>query len=475
MFSVIESTLKKPLKRLTSEEGPAKQFSVPPPGLQKEMLRRVIDMGLPSMASFLLLSTYDAVNIYWLARAGAEPVAAVTVFGAFAWVMTFPNNIIGSGSVAVISRRFGQGGGDPTAQAIRATFFLKFFTGTILGLLALVILPYALQFYGTEPEVTKLARQYGFLNSICFGFMMVSFSVYTAFRGIGRPQAGMWVSVVGVAVNMILDPILILGLGPIPELGVIGASIANSIGYITVAVMGSWMLSRSNSPVVVKWNLRPLPVEEMKRIFKIGFPSGFGALSFSLMNSAIIGLFAHFGTLVVALFGMAQRVLRFGQMVNVGLGLGTGALIGQFLGAREQENAWHTSQVGIRLAMICMGVFVGIIWLFSEPLVKLFFSEPEALTMGSWYLRILVLALPFRAALEMMTNSYNGAGRNVPPTVWGVLQDWGLVVTSMYFLGHWLGWGPYGMHGGYAVGHAIGSGVFYLIYRRGHWLVDEEI
>ncbi len=166
MFSVIESTLKKPLKRLTSDHGPAREYHTPPPGLEKEMFRRVVDMGLPSMASFMLLNLYDAVNIFWLAKIGVAQVAAVTVFGAFSWVMTFPNHIIGSGSVAVISRRFGQGGGDPTAQAIRATFFLKFLFGSLLGLISLAILPFALTLYGTEPDVAKLAYQYGILNCL---------------------------------------------------------------------------------------------------------------------------------------------------------------------------------------------------------------------------------------------------------------------------------------------------------------------
>jgi len=473
MFSIIESTLKKPLKQLS--DGPSKSLGAPPPELRKVLLKRVLDMGLPSMASFLLLSLYDAVNIFWLAKIGAEPVAAVTVFGAYSWVLTFPNNIIGSGSVAMISRRFGQGGGEPTAEAIRATFLLKFFIGTAIGLISVVILPFALKLYGTEPEVAKLAHHYGILNSLCFGFTMVSFSVYTAFRGIGRPQIGMWISVVGVALNMILDPLLIFGIRPFPRLEIVGASIANSISFATVTLLGVWFLSRPTSPVTVKWSLHKLPRYEIKQILRIGFPSGFSALSFALMNSAIVTLFAHFGTLVVALFGMAQRVLRFGHMVNVGLGLGTGALVGQYLGAREKENAWHTSLISIQLSLLWGACFVSLIWLFSAPLVKMFFQEPEALEQGVWYLRLLVLSLPFRAALEMMSNSYNGAGKNLTPMLFGFLMDWILVVSSMLILGHVLNFGPYGMLTGFALGYLIGSGLFYLIFRRGHWLVDEQL
>ncbi|MBK8130910.1 MAG: hypothetical protein IPK53_19040 [bacterium] len=213
----------------------------------------------------------------------------------------------------------------------------------------------------------------------------------------------------------------------------------------------------------------------MKQVLKIGFPSGFSALSFALMNSAVVGLFAHFGTLVVALFGMAQRVLRFGHMVNVGLGLGTGALVGQYLGAREKENAWHTSRIAIRLSAIWGATFVILIWLFSKPLVTWFFQEPAAVEQGVWYLRLLVLSLPFRAGLEMMSNSYNGAGKNLTPMMFGIVMDWLLIVLFMLLLGRWLHFGPYGMLVGYALGHVAGSGLFFLIYRRGHWLVDEQL
>ncbi len=147
------------------------------------------------------------------------------------------------------------------------------------------------------------------------------------------------------------------------------------------------MLGGRPRPCRFRWSLKTLPKAEMKQIWKIGFPSGFSALSFALMNSTVVGLFAHFGTLVVALFGMAQRILRFGHMINVGFGLGTGALVGQYLGAREKENAWHTARVAIRLVLICMFSFVVLIWIFSEPVVKMFFNEPEHSQQGKWYLR----------------------------------------------------------------------------------------
>ncbi|MCC6477264.1 MATE family efflux transporter [bacterium] len=473
MLAYLDNKLAKPIRDLASGHGPAQDLPKPPPGFRRDMLRRVVDMGVPSMVSFLLMTIYDVVDIFWLAKLGTAPVAAVTVFGALLWVLAFGNNIIGSGSVAMISRSYGEGSDEKTAEAIRATFFLKFGVGAVSGLIGILILPWALSLYGTDPEVHKLALEFGVLQCAILGFPMVSFSVYTAFRGVGKPKLGMWISIIGALVNLVLDPLLIFGIGPFPRLEVLGASIATALGYMTVALSGAWLLSRPTSPVRVKWNLRPLPYEMMKRIFTIGFPSGFGSLSYSLMNSAVVGLFAKYGTVVVALFGMSQRVVRFGMTLNVGMGLGVGALVGQFLGAKDHYRAWHVSREAVKLSLIVMTVFGSVVWIFAGTIVGFFFSDPQMITEGLWFLRILVLSIPFKGVFEVIGNSYNGAGRNLPPMLFGVTTDWLLIVLSMAALGIWLDHGAGGMLIGYALGHLIGCILFYLSYRRGHWLHHE--
>ena len=125
--------------------------------LKKQIYKEVLRMGLPSMGGFLLMSLYDVIDIFWLAKLGPEPVAAVTVFTSFLYIMGVFNMIVGIGSVSIISRRFGEGNAVRTEQSIKETILLKFAFGTICGGIALLLLDWAMHYMGAAPDVIPLA------------------------------------------------------------------------------------------------------------------------------------------------------------------------------------------------------------------------------------------------------------------------------------------------------------------------------
>jgi putative MATE family efflux protein len=439
--------------------------------LKRKIMREVIRMGLPSMASFLLMSIYELINTFWLAKVGAVPVAAITIYSAFLWVLTFPNQIIGAGSVAIISRRFGAGELLLTERAIKSTFYSKFIMGIGLGIVGLIITPWVMRLLGAEPDVAKMAVEYGIMQNIALGFSMTSFSVYTALRGIGRPAAGMWISVAGTVVNCAMDPLLIFGIGPFPELGVMGASISSALGYITVCVGGCYMLARESSPVRVNWfgGIKP-SVEEMVKMFKIGFPAGINALSFAVMMSVRVKLFALFGTNAVALYGMSMKIMRVAVMVIVGLGLGTGALIGQYLGAKKLNYAWVSAMSSVQLAAASMLLAAIALCMFAPQIVRMFFSDPELLVPGILYVRTMAVGLPLIAIIIQCENAYTGAGMNIPPMIMGMTIDWAVIIPIMYISGITLNFGTFGMLVGWGVALAIGALILLTAIRRGSWL-----
>jgi Na+-driven multidrug efflux pump len=185
---------------------------------------------------------------------------------------------------------------------------------------------------------------------LVLGVILASFSVYTALRGIGRPRLAMWISLAGAAVNLVLDPLLIFGIGPFPELGIVGASVASALGWITVTGWGCVALASAHSSVRVRWLAPPYPdIGEMRAMLRIGAPSGLSSFSMALFGAVIVKLVAVYGTGAVALFGMAQKILGFGRTLIAGLGLGSGALVGQHLGGGKLERAWVTTVVSIRM------------------------------------------------------------------------------------------------------------------------------
>lgn len=439
--------------------------------LKQKITKEVIRMGLPSMASFMLMTVYDLTDTFWLAQMGPEPVAAVTVFGALIWILTFPNQVIGAGSVAIISRRFGAGDLAMTERAIKGTFISKFVVGTALGLIGLVITPWMMVLLGAEPDVAKLAVDYGVIQCIVLGFQLASFSVYTALRGIGRPAIGMWISIVGTLVNVVMDPLLIFGVGPFPEMGIVGASLASALGFITVCVAGLISLKSEKSPLQVNWfgGVKP-NVAEMVKMFKIGFPAGISSLSFALMMSVRVKLFALFGTNAVALYGMGMKITRVGVMVIVGLGLGTGALIGQYLGAKKLNHAWVSAMSAVQLAAGSMLAVAVALYIFAPQVVKVFFDDPELLIPGIFYLKTMALGLPLVGIIIQAENAYSGAGMNVPPMILGMTIDWGLIIPIMYVSGVTLNFGTEGMLIGWVIALILGALILLSAVRRGSWL-----
>ena len=442
-----------------------------PPEMKRSILRELVGMGLPSTASFLLLSLYDVTDVFWLAKLGPEPVAAVTVFSAYFFVLSFANGIIGSGSVAVISQRFGERDMVGTELSIKNTFLGKALVGVCFGLPGIFLLPFALRLLGASPDVAALAIRYGVLQCVTLPLPLVSFSVYTALRGIGRPGLGAAISVVGAVVNLVLNPLLIFGLGPFPRLEILGSSLASVLGFATVTLWGFVALASPKSPVRVRWLARPYPdFRELLHIARVGLPSGVSNLSNSLFMSALVKIVATYGTTPVALFGMSQKVLRFGQTVVAGFGLGSSALIGQHLGARRLERAWLCAVLTMRLAVSVLFVFSTAVFLGAGYLVRFFFPDPALAAPGATYLRTLAVGLPFLGFSAGNDHAYSGAGRNGPPMLLQVANAWLITIPLMFLFGRGLRFGAVGTMAGVAMGQAVSGAIAVWMLRRGSWL-----
>jgi putative MATE family efflux protein len=442
--------------------------------LKRQIRAEVLSMGLPSLTGFLVISFNELVSMFWLGRIGTAPQAAVTMSSTLIWLVSFANTIIGAGSVAAISRRYGESDIERTAQAIKATFYLKFVSGVLLGLVGLLLMNWGFLLLGAEPDVRTLATQYSAIQFLTMGFSMTSFSVYTALRSVGKPREAMLLQALGTGINLILDPLLIFGIGPFPELGVRGASIATATSYTTVVIVGCLQLSGPRSPVRVAWFRGRVPAwSEMWPVLRIGLPAGLNQMSFALAMSFAMKLIAHHGTDVVAIYGMGQKAIHFGVMMVVGLGLGTGALIGQFLGSRSLDKAWVAGVLSTRLAFWMMLAYGSLIFLGAPWIVEFFFKDAALYPLATSLLRIMALSLPLIGVHIGAETAFEGAGQNTPPMILSIVHSWVMVIPFMWLLGNYLDLGPRGLLWGWTTAHAAGGAAGLWLFRRGSWLKHE--
>lgn len=431
-------------------------------------------MGIPSMIGFAALNVYDLVDMFWVAKLGAEPVAAITIFSAFFWVISSANQIAGVGSVAIISRRYGEKDYPETERAIKDTIILKWLLAVLFGIIGFFLVDKILVLLGAKGEVVSMGISYGKIQFLGLGFFFSTFTIYTALRGIGNPSMAMAIMLGSTALNMILDPFFIFGWWFFPELGVVGAAVASVISYIIAFSTGLviFFSGKCNVPLHLKSQVK-LKVKSLLKIMEIGLPLGVNQMSFSFARLVVMPLVAVFGTEVVAIYGVGMRISSLGIMIIVGLGLGLSALIGQNLGAKKVDRAQRTADQASILAVGIM-IFFGLInFIFAPFIVKIFFQSHNLVSLGTTLLRIQAIGFPFLGLYIILEEVFAGAGDNVPAMIVGMIYSWALEIPLILVFTRVFGFDQNGVWWAIVLATFAGSSIFYYWYRKGRWLTKK--
>jgi len=437
------------------------------------ILASILKMGTPSMIGFVAGHIYYMVDMWWLARlpASETAVAAVTIFSNVAWVFFSINQLIGPGSVAIISRRYGEKKYAHAAAAIKETFLLKWLSGLIFGLLGLYFIEDIVYIAGARGEALTLAVGYGQVMFVGLAFSLSTFSVYTAMRGVANPNLAMGIMIGSTILNMALDPLFIFGYLGFPEMGVTGAAVASIISYTLTFLVGVSLFFTGITNVRFKFfGVVPISFDSMKQIIKIGVPSWFSGMSFSGARFVIMPMIAVFGNSVIAAYGIGMQVTAIGMAILVGIGLGLAALIGHNLGSGKRERAKSTANQALLFDVGVMGSLSILIFIFAEQIMGIYFDNPETIGYGVELLRILAISFPFIGIFLTLENIYVGVGMNTPAMVVSVGHSWLLQIPAIFVLTKLLNFDQTGVWWAMTVTISISSSAFYLYFRRGQWL-----
>jgi putative MATE family efflux protein len=435
------------------------------------ILGNVMRMGFPSAIGFAAGNLYQIADMFWVSRLGSGAVAAVTFFGTYYWVISSVNMIAGTGSVSIISRRYGEDDLPRTEVAIKEAILLKWILGVLFGAIGYFSTPYIVYLLGARGEVAQMAIPYGQILLVGLATNFSSWTIYTALRGIGHPNAAMAIMVVSAACNAILDPLFIFGWLGFPAMGVNGAAVASVISYSLTTFFGIGLFYAGVFNVA--FHLRPkakIHVRTMWQMLKIGIPAGITSISDSLGRSVIMPMLAVFGPAAVAVYGAGMQFIHLGIMLCVGLNLGMAALIGQNMGAGKMDRAWETACKGLWLGVSAMVGLGALVFIFAEPSIRIFFSSEPEVSLGIAFFRILALAMPFYGAYILFEGVFTGSGDTVPLMVVGISGTWGLQVPLVFVLTRILNVGVNGVWWSSAIAGAGAASIFYWIFLRRKWL-----
>jgi putative MATE family efflux protein len=423
----------------------------------------------------IVLNVAMALDTYWVGQLGEAAVAAVTVSMTIRWVMNSLANGLGIGGMATVARRIGEQNRAAAAHAATQTILLAAVVSVTLALVGNLLARPLLVLLGAEPDVLPLATAYLRVTMSGLFTMVLIFVINAMLRGAGEAQIALRALILSSVVTLALEPIMVLGWGPFPALGITGSAWAFVLGFGTGILYQFAVLLSGRAQIGIDMRaLRPdFPL--LARIVHIALPSTVQMVLRSSSRLALLALVSGYGTAALAAYGVTNRLLMFVVIPTFGLGNACSALVGQNLGAGKPERAEHTAWWVSGYATMYTIFIVVFIVALAPTLINFFVRDPTAdvMDLGTEYLYIVAPSLIAMAVGIVLGRGFDGAGNTVPAMVVNLISLWCVEVGFAYVLSRWIGLGATGVWWGRSMAGFANGLLFAFWFRRGKWKEKE--
>ena len=376
----------------------------------------VLRLAVPAVGASLLQLVFLLIDTFWVGRIlGPAALAAVSTAGFAVWMLTAGGEMIGVGLTAVAARRHGEGAHGLAAVAAGTTLVLALAGGVLVAFAGWLGLPALFAVMGTPAEVTELGRLYLGTYLIGTPFVFGYFATEATFRAAGDTRTPLVLLSASIVVNIILDPMLILGIGPLPALGISGAATAAVATRGLTMLLGIVFLARRRLVRASVWHW-----PSAWAVVRIGAPTAATGVIFSLVYIGLTRITTKFGTPALAALGVGHKLEGFAYMAATGFALAAAAVVGQNLGAGRPDRARFAGWLTMSYALVAGGIAAIAFLAFPEALLSVFTSSPAVIADGASYLRIIAFAELAMAVEVVLEGAMGGAGFTLQPMLWSV-------------------------------------------------------
>lgn len=426
-------------------------------------------LALPMMLEMSMEAIFAVVDIAFVSRLGTDAVAAVGITEALITVLYAIAIGLGMGVTAMVSRRVGAKQRNAAAQVTGQAIWLCALLSIAVGVPGVFFAEDMLRIMGASDGVIEQGT--GFTAVLLGGSssILYLFLLNAAFRGAGDAAVALRSLWLANGINIVLDPCLIFGLGPFPEMGVTGAAVATTIGRGLGVVYQLYYLFEGRGRL--EFHLRHIALEFtlMRRMLIISI-GGIGQFLIATASWIIImRIVAFYGSAAVAAYTIALRIIEFVFLPAWGLGNAAATLVGQNLGAgqprRAEASAWQAARYNT-IFMTCLGL-VSVI--AAPAIADLFSDDPEVLRYGTSCIRILGVGYPMYAVGMIMIQALNGAGDTATPSTLNLLAFWLVQIPLAWLLAEPLALGPNGVFWAIVVSESLLTALSVMVFRRGDW------
>jgi putative MATE family efflux protein len=432
--------------------------------------RKLVAFAVPMLAGNLLQALYSIVNAIWVGRfLGPDALAAVSVSTPIIFALIALITGLTMATTVLVSQCYGARQPEEVVRTVNNSLLLLAGLGVLASVAGVALRRPILVLINTPPEVLDMASDYLAVYLAGLVAMFLYNAAGAVLRGLGDSRTPLRFLAYSVALNVLLDPVFIFGLGPIPRMGVPGAALATFMAQVFAAVIslrylygGSGIVRYRPGAFRLDWRLTALT-------FRIGFPAGIQQVLVSLSGLVVSSFVNRFGAVVAAGFGAGGRFDQFCFLPALSMSLAVSAVVGQNLGAGEIKRVHDT----VKWAMLLSGgitfVITVVALLWPQALMAPFTNDPAVVAEGATYLRHMAFAYVPLALMFAMSGVLRGAGDTVPTAVFTLVALWVIRVPLAAYLSSLPGLGVRGVWMAIAVSPYVGLALYFAYYRTGRW------
>lgn len=429
----------------------------------------ILFLAIPMVLEMVMESVFAVVDIFFVSRLGAEAVAAVGLTESLMTIVYTVAMGLSIGVTATVARRVGEKDPDAAGAATVQGMILGAALAAVIGILGVWQAENLLFLMGATPEVVAVGSGFARVLLGLNGIILMLFLLNAAFRGAGDAAIAMRVLWLANGLNIILDPLLIFGIGPFPELGVTGAAVATSIGRGTAVCVQIYTLFRLSDRLRITAKHFIVRLDVIVRLIKLSATGTFQIFIGMASWVGLVRVIADFGPEALAGYTVAIRIVLFALLPAWGLSNAAATMVGQNMGAgkpdRAEKAVWQSGLMGFAFLGSAGLVFL----VFAPQLVGLFGIDPVSAGFAVDGLRIVAAGFFFYGHGMTLSSAFNGAGDPWTPTWMNLICFWLLQLPLAWALAYPLGLGPNGVFTAIAVSYATFAVMAAALFRRGTW------
>ena len=443
------------------------------------IVRSLIRLSVPIVFANVLQTAYQLTDTFWVGRLGAEAVAAVSLsFPIIFLLVSLGAGLVVAGSI-LVAQYTGQRNQRAADHVAGQTLLMMLVCSAVISLVGWLLAPAIMDLMAAGPSVTASAVVYLRITLAGLVFFYGYFVFQSLMRGVGDVTTPLYIVLTTVLLNLVLDPLLILGPGPFPALGIRGAAISTVITQCLSAVVGITLLFRGNYGIRLRAGELWPDAALIRKIVGLGIPASLEQSTRAMGLTLMTFLVSTFGTTAIAAYGIGVRLLSFVIIPALGFSMATSTLVGQNIGAGKMPRAQTAAVRAIWVAFLVLTALGGLAYVLATPLVRTFPDDPAVIKGGARFIRLMAFTFGLIGVQQVINGVFRGSGNTLMAMMFAILSLWVLRFPLAYILSKHTTLGEDGIWWAFPVSNVLAATIALLWFARGSWkrkkLIEETV